>query len=180
MTIKTLHSFLIKRINKSIKPGDCVLMRSPDPSKPYVAKLKKIESESRGSNVSVHVQWYYRPEETIGGRKQYHGSKEVFLSDHHDVQSAETIEGKCTVHTFKRYMKLEAVGNDEFFCRFQYVSATGDFNPNKAVVFHPSCIDMTAEEAKAMEHFFCPSCLSDDQKLLQSSHVLYRHSSMKV
>ncbi|KAK1423901.1 hypothetical protein QVD17_19211 [Tagetes erecta] len=203
-TGRTLDSYTVKSINKSIKPGDCVLMRSPDPANPsYIAKLKKIESDNRGSNVNVHVQWYYRPEETIGGRKRFHGVKEVFLSDHRDVQSADTIEGKCTVHTFKSYTKLDAVGNDDYFSRFEYISATGEFNPNKAVVyckcempynpddlmvqcdgcndwFHPACIDITAEEAKVMEHFFCQSCMSDEQKLLQSSHVIPRHSSMKA
>ncbi|KAK1413363.1 hypothetical protein QVD17_35135 [Tagetes erecta] len=61
--------------------------------------------------------------------------KEVFLSDHRDVQSADTIEGKCTVHTFKSYTKLDAVGNDDYFSRFEYISATGEFNSNKAVVY---------------------------------------------
>lgn len=115
--------------------GDCVLMRPSDSSKPsYVAKVEKIESDGRGS-VRVHVRWYYRPEESIGGRRQFHGSKEVFLSDHYDVQSADTIEGKCTVHTFKSYTKLDAVGNDDFFCRFEYNSSTGAFNPDRVAVY---------------------------------------------
>lgn len=115
--------------------GDCVLMRPSDSSKPsYVAKVEKIESDGRGS-VKVHVRWYYRPEESIGGRRQFHGSKEVFLSDHYDVQSADTIEGKCTVHTFKSYTKLDAVGNDDFFCRFEYNSSTGAFNPDRVAVY---------------------------------------------
>ena len=49
-------------------------------------------------------------EESIGGRRQFHGAKELFLSDHYDVQSAHTIEGKCIVHSFKNYTKLENVG----------------------------------------------------------------------
>ncbi|KAI9085232.1 hypothetical protein K1719_032755 [Acacia pycnantha] len=31
-----------------------------------------------------------------GSGREVYGSKEVFLSDHFDVQSADTIEGKCT------------------------------------------------------------------------------------
>jgi hypothetical protein len=115
--------------------GDCVLMRPAEPSKPsYVARIEGIEADGRGSNVKIHVRWYYRPEESIGGRRQFHGSKEVFLSDHFDVQSADTIEAKCTVHSFKSYTKLDAVGNEDFFCRFEYNSATGAFNPDRVAV----------------------------------------------
>ncbi|XP_059647639.1 chromatin remodeling protein SHL-like isoform X2 [Cornus florida] len=135
-TRRTLDSYTVKSINKTIRAGDCVLMRPSDPGKPsYVAKLEKIESDSRGANVKIHVRWYYRPEESIGGRRQFHGSKELFLSDHYDVQSADTIEGKCTVHSFKSYTKLDAVGNDDFFCRFEYNSSTGAFNPDRVAVY---------------------------------------------
>lgn len=113
-----------------------MLMRPSDPAKPsYVAKIERIEADGRGTNVKVHVRWYYRPEESIGGRRQFHGSKEVFLSDHFDLQSADTIEGKCTVHSFKSYTKLDAVGNDDFFCRFEYNSSTGAFNPDRVAVY---------------------------------------------
>ena len=116
--------------------GDCVLMRPPDSSKPpYVARVESIEAGARGSNVKVRVRWYYRPEESIGGRRQFHGAKEVFLSDHYDVQSADTIEGKCFVHSFKNYTKLDAVGNEDFFCRFEYKSATGSFIPDRIAVY---------------------------------------------
>ncbi|KAK9169307.1 hypothetical protein Syun_001447 [Stephania yunnanensis] len=77
----------------------------------YVARVEKIEADARGQ-VKVRVRWYYRPEESIGGRRQFHGSKEVFLSDHYDEQSVDTIDGKCVVHTFKSYTKLDAVGNE--------------------------------------------------------------------
>ncbi|MBA0549590.1 hypothetical protein Goshw_020975 [Gossypium schwendimanii] len=168
-------------------------MRPAERSKPqYVARIERIEADARGGNVKVHVRWYYRPEESIGGRRQFHGSKEVFLSDHYDVQSADTIEAKCTVHSFKSYTKLDAVGNDDFFCRFEYNSATGAFNPDRVAVyckcempynpddlmvqcegcsdwFHPACIEMTAEEVKLLDHYFCETCLSEDPKKLQNS-----------
>lgn len=111
-------------------------MRPIEPSKPsYVARIERIESDTRGLNVRVYVRWYYRPEESLGGRRQFHGSKEVFLSDHFDYQSADTIEGICNVHTFKSYTKLEAVGNEDFFCRFEYNSTTGSFNPDRVAVY---------------------------------------------
>ncbi|KAL7236927.1 hypothetical protein ACSBR1_020089 [Camellia fascicularis] len=43
------------------------------------------------------------------------------------VQSAHMIEGKCIVHTFKNYTKLENVGAEDYFCRFEYKAATGGF-----------------------------------------------------
>jgi hypothetical protein len=133
---RTLDSYTVKHINKTVRVGDCVLMRPSDPGKAsYVAKIERIEADGRGSNVKIQVRWYYRPEESIGGRRQFHGSKEVFLSDHYDLQSADTIEGKCTVHSFKSYTKLDAVGNEDFFCRFEYNSSTGAFNPDRVAVY---------------------------------------------
>lgn len=115
--------------------GDCVLMRPSDTGKPpYVARIEKIEMDGR-NNVKVRVRWYYRPEESIGGRRQFHGAKELFLSDHFDVQSAHTIEGKCTVHSFKNYTKLENVGAEDYYCRFEYKAATGGFTPDRVAVW---------------------------------------------
>ncbi|PWA99266.1 PHD finger family protein / bromo-adjacent homology (BAH) domain-containing protein [Artemisia annua] len=204
-TQKTLDSYTIKSTKKTIKPGDCVLMRPSDSSKEsYVAKIHKIESlDSNKKNIKVHVQWYYRPEESIGGRRQFHGTKELFLSDHKDVQSADTIEGKCIVHKFKSYTKLKEVGNEDFFCRFEYNSATGAFVPDRVAVyckcempynpddlmvqcdgcsdwFHPACIGMVPDEAKKLEHFYCESCSTEEQKLLQTSNVTSRHTDTKV
>ena len=120
-----------------IAAGDCVLMRPSDTDKlPYVARIEKIEADHR-NNVKVRVRWYYRPEESIGGRRQFHGAKELFLSDHYDVQSAHTIEGKCTVHSFKNYTKLENVGAEDYFCRFEYKASTGGFTPDRVAVWVP-------------------------------------------
>lgn len=118
--------------------GDCVLMRPSDSDKPpYVARVEKIEADHR-NNVKVRVRWYYRPEESMGGRRQFHGAKELFLSDHYDVQSAHTIEGKCIVHSFKNYTKLENVGAEDYFCRFEYKAATGGFTPDRVAVWVPN------------------------------------------
>lgn len=114
--------------------GDCVLMRPSDTDKaPYVAKVERIEAGHRNS-LKVQVRWYYRPEESVGGRRQFHGAKELFLSDHYAVQSAHTIEGKCTVHSFKNYTKLENVGTEDYFSRFEYKAATGGFTPDRVSV----------------------------------------------
>lgn len=180
-------------------------MRSVDTSKPpYVARIESIEAAgSRGTNVRVRVRWYYRPEESMGGRRPFHGSKEVFLSDHYDVQSADTIEGKCNVHSFRSYTKLDSVNAEDYFCRFEYKSASGSFVPDRIAVFckcempynpddlmiqceecsdwfHPSCIGMTIKEAKKREHFFCQSCTTEGHgKTAENSHEATAQSEEK-
>ncbi|CAI0467705.1 unnamed protein product [Linum tenue] len=152
---KELDSYTIRGTTKVVKVGECVLMRPSDTGKPpYVARIEGIDSDSR-NNVKVRVRWYYRPEESLGGRRQFHGAKELFLSDHHDVQSAHTIEGKCTVHSFKNYTKLENVGAEDYFCRFEYKAATGGFTPDRVAVYckcempyNPDDLMVQCEECK--------------------------------
>ncbi|MCO5552243.1 hypothetical protein L7F22_005755 [Adiantum nelumboides] len=182
---KVLDSYTIKGTKQTVKVGDCILMRANDSDKPpYVAKLEKIEEGSK-NNVRVCVRWYYRPEDSIGGRRQFHGSKELFLSDHFDEQSADTIEGKCTVHTFRNYTKLDSVGNDDYFCRFEYKAASGSFSPDRVAVyckcempynpddlmvqcdackdwFHPECLKMSSKIVKKLDHYFCPDCATQN------------------
>ncbi|KAL0012263.1 hypothetical protein SO802_007371 [Lithocarpus litseifolius] len=178
---KDLDAFTIRGTTKVVRAGDCVLMRSSDTGKPpYVARIEKIETDNR-NNIKVRVRCYYRPEESIGGRRKFHGANELFLSDHYDVQSAHTIEGKCTVHTFKNYTKLENVGAEDYYCRFEYNAATGGFIPDHVAVYckcempynpddlmvkcegckdwyHPACVGMTIEEAKKLDRFVCSEC----------------------
>ncbi|XP_020231356.2 chromatin remodeling protein EBS, partial [Cajanus cajan] len=182
---------------------DCVLMRADDTNKPpYVARVERIERDGR--DVNVHVRWYYRPEESTGGRRKFHGEKELFLSDHYDVQSAHTIEGKCVVHSFKNYIKLENVGAEDYFCRFEYKPITGAFTPDRVVVYckcempynpdhlmvqcetcmdwyHPACVGITIEEANKLDHFVCSECLShDDMENPQVTFPVSPESDSKV
>lgn len=185
-------AYNIKGTNKIVRVGDCVLMRPAENDKaPYVARVEKIEADKL-NNINVHVRWYYRPEESLGGRRQFHGSKELFLSDHYDVQSAHTIEGKCIVHSFKNYTKLENVGPEDYYCRFEYKSTSGAFVPDRVAVYckcempynpddlmvqceackdwyHPACVGMTTEQTKQLAEFFCSDCSSQMKKPLESS-----------
>lgn len=83
---------------------------------PYIAVVvERLKSRE------VKVRWYYRPEDTISYRREYyHGSNELFLSDHFDTQSIDCIIGKCTVHTFKDYIKIDKVGTDDYYVRYKY------------------------------------------------------------
>ncbi|KAI6704087.1 hypothetical protein NL676_013223 [Syzygium grande] len=200
---RDLDSYTIRGTNKVVRAGDCVLMRPSDTGKPpYVARIEKIESDAR-NNVKVRVRWYYRPEESIGGRRQFHGAKELFLSDHYDVQSAHTIEGKCIVHSFKNYTKLENVGAEDYYCRFEYKAATGAFIPDRVAVYckcempynpddlmvqcegckdwyHPACVGMTIEEAKKLEHFVCSECSDDEVKRAENGFSSSPAAEVKV
>ncbi|KAG8364640.1 hypothetical protein BUALT_Bualt18G0018400 [Buddleja alternifolia] len=99
------------------------------------ARLRTIDGfDKTVNNVKVRVRWYYRPEESVGGRRQFHGAKELFLSNHYDFQSTHTIKGICTVHTFKNYTKLEHVGPKDYYCHFEYKPASGAFLPDRVAV----------------------------------------------
>ncbi|XP_074348536.1 chromatin remodeling protein EBS-like [Apium graveolens] len=129
----------------------------------------------------VKVRWYYWPEEATGGRKQFHGAKELFFSDHCDHQSTKTIEGKCIVHSLKDYTRLEAVGLEDYYCRFNYKADTKRFPHNKVSVyckcempynpdnlmiqcddckdwFHPGCVEMTNAQAEKLSNYLCDEC----------------------
>nr|GMD10157.1 chromatin remodeling protein EBS-like isoform X1 [Ipomoea batatas] len=201
---RDLDSYTIRGTNKVVKAGDCVLMRPPESgTASYVARVEKIEADNR-NNVKVRVRWYYRPEESMGGRRQFHGAKELFLSDHFDVQSADTIEGKCTVHTFRAYVKLQNVGTEDYYCRFEYKAATGAFIPDRVAVYckcelpynpddlmvqceeckdwyHPTCVGMSVEQTKQLDQFVCSDCASDPNvKKPQNSDAASPITSGKV
>lgn len=106
---------------------------SENNSPPYVARALKIEADS-SNNIRVRVRWYYRPEESVVGRLEWHGDKELFLSDHYDSQSAHTIEGKCTVHSLEKYTELKVVMTEDYYCRFEYRAASGVLLPNVVAV----------------------------------------------
>ncbi|OIV92430.1 hypothetical protein TanjilG_25160 [Lupinus angustifolius] len=130
-----IDSYTIKGTENIIRAGDCVLILHSDLRNPQnVARVEKLRKDN-SSNVNVHVRWYYRPEEAVGGRKIFHGANELFLTDHYDVKSADAIEGKCVVHPFNDYMRIENPGAKDFYCRFEYKVITGYFTPDSVPVY---------------------------------------------
>ncbi|KAI5412929.1 chromatin remodeling protein EBS [Lathyrus oleraceus] len=179
-------TYTIRGTNKIVRAGDCVSLRPTVASKPIMARVEKIELDNLNGK-RVHVRWYYRPEEAIGGRRSFHGDKELFLSDHYDVHRADTIEGKYYVYSLKKYTKLATVGAEDYFCRFRYKVATGVFKPRRVPVFckcempynpdrfmancetcserfHPECVGIPFEKAMRMQDlgFVCPECYPSD------------------
>ena len=96
--------------------GDCVLLRASDPDDPpCVAQIVGSKANK------VEIRRFYSPQDTDFWRKDYHGKKELFLSNQFDTQSLDCILGKCTVHTFKEYMELEGRRSDSaYYSRFEY------------------------------------------------------------
>ncbi|KAL9452105.1 hypothetical protein AB3S75_004969 [Citrus x aurantiifolia] len=164
-------------------------MAKTRPGIPTKTKTGKRDLESytiRGTNKIVRVGdcVLMRPSDT--GKPPYVARIEKIESDaRNNVKSAHTIEGKCIVHSFKNYTKLENVGAEDYYCRFEYKAASGGFTPDRVAVYckcempynpddlmvqcegckdwyHPACVGMTIEEAKKLEHFVCTECSSDD------------------
>ncbi|XP_059294700.1 chromatin remodeling protein EBS-like [Lycium ferocissimum] len=162
--------------------GDCVLIRPEKANtNPYVARVEEIEP----GNKKIRIRWYYSPEETKSGRRQFHGAREVFLSDHYDEQSVDVINGKCRIHTLDEYLSLESVRPEDYYCRFEYKSKTGVFvqdrvavevyckckmpyNPDVLMIecdkckkrYHPHCLGMSNEKAEQLKdkQFVCSDC----------------------
>lgn len=183
--LKGPSQYTIKGSDTTIQVGEAVLVR-PAQKKlpPFVGRVEGfVPPRKPGGGTLVRLRWYYRPEEVSGGRRPFHGRKELMFSDHEDVVEADTVDGKCTVHSYRAYSKLGQVGEDEFFTRFDYQARTGAFNPDTVAVyclcelphnpdelmlncdsckdwFHPSCIKLSVAEVKGLDSYVCDACKS--------------------
>ena len=127
------------------------------------------------------MSWYYRPEEARGGRKAFHGDKELFTSDHYDWVAKSSINGHCSVHKLREYQQLTEVTDNDYYTRFSYKASKGEFKPDKVPVYctcempynpdlfmvecesceewyHPQCVRTTKKQVEKLAHFVCPSC----------------------
>lgn len=173
------HAGLLK-----IRVGDSVIATYGDEADVYA----RITSIKPSTGVDFRIQRCYRPEETVGGKQPFYGNKELLLTNHLDnLQSAQIVK-KINVHSFVDYMKLETVGKNDFFFRFEYEIGSGWLSPTVIEVFckclmpfnpdmftlkcesckeryHPACINMTLDEAKQLaDNFTCFDCLTPDNQ----------------
>ena len=81
------------------------------------------------------MSWFYRPEEARGGRKAFHGEKELFTSDHYDWVAKSSINGHCAVHKLKEYQMLKDVTDNDYYTRFSYKASKGEFKPDRVPVY---------------------------------------------
>jgi hypothetical protein len=87
------------------KIGDaCLINPEKGMTLPFIGKIQEMyQRSSKKNDILLKVVWYYRPEEALGGRKIFHGEKELFESDHQDEIHKDTIIGKCFVHSLRKY-----------------------------------------------------------------------------
>ncbi|KAI8472588.1 MAG: bah-phd domain-containing protein [Monoraphidium minutum] len=160
--------------NIVISVGDSILINPDTPEGlPYIAFVKDVlDGKGEDGEAALQVVWYYRPEEAVGGRKAFHGAKELFLSDHTDACSVATVIRKCRVLTLKDYQGLAKVGDDDYFSRFSYRPASREFAPDRVPVFCRCELPYNPDRFMAMcdscEEWFHPECIGASKKDMQS------------
>lgn len=151
--------------------GDTVLVRGTDSYLPYIGKIKEIALGS-SKNEKCLMAWFYRPEEAEGGRKQFHGERELFRSDHVDWVNANTITDACQVHSLKTYQTLKEVESNDFFTRFTYQPATKEFKPDRVPVYCVCEMPYNPDQFMVMctrcEEWYHPKCLGFDHEHIES------------
>mmetsp|Transcript_34586 Transcript_34586/g.58089 ORF Transcript_34586/g.58089 Transcript_34586/m.58089 type:complete len:219 (-) Transcript_34586:593-1249(-) len=182
---KVLGSSLVAD-GSNIQAGDNIHVRAAKSQPSFigrVVKLTEVEKQT-ASQTMVHVNWYYRPVDTLGGVKAFHGERELFRSDHLDVCELETIHGKCNVHKLKDYKKLERVGENDYYCRFSYKAGTGLFKPDRVPVYchceMPYNPDLFMVECEACAEWFHPECLGYSQKNVLELEKFICHGCKKT
>ncbi|KAK9491833.1 hypothetical protein V1508DRAFT_184254 [Lipomyces doorenjongii] len=97
-----------------------------DPSQFWIGRVLEIRA-SDPSHVYVRLFWMYWPNELPGGRRYYHGNKELVASNHMDVIDAMTVAAKATVSHW-----LELDDEDklaDLFWRQRYDSYNNELMP---------------------------------------------------
>ncbi|PWA93405.1 hypothetical protein CTI12_AA071150 [Artemisia annua] len=164
----SLESFTITGSNEVVKAGDSVFVRcSENENAKYMAHVWSIKADDVNGDVK----------DTIGGRSEFYGKKELLLAIHFTTVDAAAILHKINVHSFVNYTKLKSVGPHDYVCRFEHEIGSGylspvyckcrlPFNPNVFMLkceackerYHPACINMTTDEAKKLYDFTCDKC----------------------
>ncbi|EIE18166.1 BAH-domain-containing protein [Coccomyxa subellipsoidea C-169] len=167
--------------NITYKIGDCILVRGAGAKLPFVGQIRDVKIQGKSNQIRLQVAWFYRPEDAAGGRKLFHGEKELLKSEHLDWCSASTIEGKCRVHSLQSYQALPRVTEADFYARFTYKPESEEFSPDRVPVYclcempynpdsfmilcskcedwyHPKCVNLTKTQCKKMVSFECPVC----------------------
>jgi hypothetical protein len=84
----------------------------------------------------MEVAWLYRPEDAPGGRRAFHGARELLLSDHRDLVDAEAVAGRVRVVPLETWVALpEPRPGDVFFQRFFFRAATKAVEPAAVAAF---------------------------------------------
>jgi len=129
-----------------------------------------VEEVTRGGSRadgddSARVTWFYRPEEAAGGRKAFHGARELFRSDHRDTVGVASVLGLATVHSLRDFLALPRPLETDYFSRFTYAAAKQTFEPRRVPVFclcsMPFNPDLAMLECRGpCADWFHPECLA--------------------
>ena len=61
---------------EKFRVGDTITLRPPTVNEnPFIARIHEVRKT--GKSLRLYVSWFYRPEEARGGRKGFHGEKEL-------------------------------------------------------------------------------------------------------
>ncbi|GAB4815105.1 hypothetical protein N2152v2_002151 [Parachlorella kessleri] len=139
--------------------GDNVLIKSEPPHKqPFLAVIKEIHEPSvngRGERAqNMVVNWYYRPNEVWGGRKGFHGTMEVFESDHCDTCDVSTLISHCEVLSLDDYLNSDYLTNQTFFTRYFYSASKREFKPDRVMVYCSCQLPFNPDQPMVM----CTGC----------------------
>ncbi|KAK9372375.1 uncharacterized protein V1513DRAFT_460645 [Lipomyces chichibuensis] len=134
-----------------------------DPSQFWIGRVLEIRA-SDPSHVYVRLFWMYWPNELPGGRRYYHGNKELVASNHMDVIDAMTVAAKAAVSHW-----LELDDEDklaDLFWRQRYDSYNNELMPIRK---HCKCKryynpDTTMIWCSSCNSWLHEACVKDDIK----------------
>lgn len=126
----------------ALKKNDTVMLRPPSSDlPPFIGRVERVDPDGKAApgelrgQPSLYLAWFYRPEEVNGGRREFHGAREVFLSDHRDWCHANSVEALCRVMSLQAYQESNVIQPNDFFCRFFYSASTATFRPDEVPVY---------------------------------------------
>jgi len=98
---------------------DCIKLKKGTP--PFFSQILALW-ENKDHQKFMEGKWFYRPEDTLDGRKPFHGSAELFLSENADdnIQFLENISGSCFIEHFDRFKQRSSFDEDLYFYRETY------------------------------------------------------------
>lgn len=167
---KELNSFVRNEPSGPVeyKVGDTVLIKSQEDSDqyPFIGVIKALHEPSSDASGAptrdMTVNWYYRPNEVIGGRKHFHGAMEVFESDHSDTVDVSTIISHCDILSLDDYLDTDQVTPSTFFTRYFYSARRKEFKPDRVMVYctcqlpyNPDLPMVMCEQCEEWYHLEC-------------------------
>jgi len=141
---------------------DCVFVKAPDESLPYVAKVTALWEEEGSGKMMMSIIWFYRQNhlELEGTDFPVTASNELYSSIHQDNISVECIEDRCHVTSYRKYCRIKAWVRLEESFSFpdnQYKILQDRLRP-PIVSYQPDYSDINDENVFFSCHFYDIKC----------------------